>query len=354
MLHFKVDFEKAFDSVCWNFLLNIMKQIEFSKKWRKYIKGCLNSATVSVLVNGFLTNEFKMERGLRQEDPLSPFLFIIVMEALQISILEALKSSVAAAFNCKCDSLPFVYLGLPVGKRTNIIDSWMEVFDRFQKRLSAWKARSLSIGGRLTLTTTVLGNLPTYYLSIFRAPIWVIKAIYGPDGGLQCDASSRLKRGIWFDIVKGGFDVARLGIPFRNSFLKIVSSGDDDWKSAPRGRSIDELTSLLDQLRGFSLSTDSRDGGSGPVFGWNSWVPKKTNVFGWRIARDRIPHLSNHDNKGVNVPSVLYGGTKLSTPELRIDLRSKARTIILSFKLLIFFGFLIVAPALALMGRTGS
>ena len=94
MLLFKVDFKKAFDSVCWKFLLNIMEQMGFSDKWRKWITGCLHSATISLLVNGSPTKEFKMERGLRQGDPLSPLLFIIVVEALQVSIFEACNKGV--------------------------------------------------------------------------------------------------------------------------------------------------------------------------------------------------------------------------------------------------------------------
>lgn len=78
----KIDFEKAYDNVNWNFLISIMTQMGFSSKWCDWIKGICVSSRAAVLVNGSPTFEFQCEKGLRQGDPLSPFLFLIVMEAL--------------------------------------------------------------------------------------------------------------------------------------------------------------------------------------------------------------------------------------------------------------------------------
>lgn len=86
---FKVDFEKAYDSMDWAFLLDMLEEMGFGHKWCRWIKACLESASVSVLVNGSPTKEFKMEKGLRQGDPLAPFLFLVVAEGLNTLMTEA-------------------------------------------------------------------------------------------------------------------------------------------------------------------------------------------------------------------------------------------------------------------------
>lgn len=72
---FKIDFEKAYDSVSSSYLLGMLKILNFGDVWCRWVMECVSTAESSVLVNGSPTSSFKLGRGLRQGDPLSPFLF---------------------------------------------------------------------------------------------------------------------------------------------------------------------------------------------------------------------------------------------------------------------------------------
>lgn len=250
MFVLKVDFEKAYDSINWKFLLSVLEFMGFPNSWRNWIMGCLKSGRGSVIINGTPTGEFPLKRGLRQGDPLSPFLFVLAMEALRMFVSKAIdeglikgmrlpnngpdlsflcfaddvvflgewseenilnvnrllrvfflvsglkvnymKSNifgvgvdtleiarVAAHLKCQVGELPFKYLGVPIGANMKRIRIWKPVIDVFSKKLSAWKAKTLSFAGRVTLAKTVLGSLPSYFLSLFKAPKKVINILEG-------------------------------------------------------------------------------------------------------------------------------------------------------------------------------
>ncbi|KAL8509574.1 hypothetical protein ACS0TY_016699 [Phlomoides rotata] len=84
MFVFKIDFEKAYDSIRFSFLFDILERMGFDSRWIGWIRECVSTAYSSIIINGSPTKEFHMEKGLRQGDPLSPFLFLIVANCLNL------------------------------------------------------------------------------------------------------------------------------------------------------------------------------------------------------------------------------------------------------------------------------
>ena len=78
----KLDIEKAYDHVNWEALLDLLKRMGFGEKWCRWIRTCISTVQFSVLINGTPTDFFGSTRGLRQGDPLSPLLFLVMMEVL--------------------------------------------------------------------------------------------------------------------------------------------------------------------------------------------------------------------------------------------------------------------------------
>nr|GEY62122.1 putative RNA-directed DNA polymerase, eukaryota, reverse transcriptase zinc-binding domain protein [Tanacetum cinerariifolium] len=166
LMVFKVDFEKAFDSLRWDYLDVIMEKLGFGFKWRMWISGCLKNSRASMLINVSPTPEFDIFNGLRQRDPMSPFLFILAIEGLHalvskavstglvkgssigrgVNVLDEEVSSMALVLRCEVAKLPMMYLGVPIGSNMGRCDNW--------KR-----------------------NLPTYYMSLYSMPITVHKRL---------------------------------------------------------------------------------------------------------------------------------------------------------------------------------
>jgi hypothetical protein len=80
-------------------------------------------------------------------------------------------------FGCDMGNLSFRYLGIPMHHRKLRNSDWKEVEERFQKRLSGWKGKMLSVGGRLVLINSVLSNLSMFMLSFFEVPRGVLERL---------------------------------------------------------------------------------------------------------------------------------------------------------------------------------
>jgi hypothetical protein len=115
LMLFKVDFEKAYDSVDWGYLDTVMNKMVFPLLWRKWIKECVSTSTASILVNGGPTDEFPLQRGLRQGDPLSPFLFLLAAEGLNVMMNSVVANN--------------LYTGYGVGTTNSVVVSHLQFAD---------------------------------------------------------------------------------------------------------------------------------------------------------------------------------------------------------------------------------
>lgn len=76
----KLDIQKSYDMVNWRFLCKVLEAFDFLPQWINFIYQCISTTKISVLINGTLEGFFGASRGIRQGDPLSPLLFIIMVE----------------------------------------------------------------------------------------------------------------------------------------------------------------------------------------------------------------------------------------------------------------------------------
>src|SRR5206468_11024276 len=84
---YKIDLQKAYDTIEWPALMKVMELMGFPSKFRQWVFACVSSSRFSVMVNGGSYGYFKGKRGLRQGCPMSPYLFVLVMEVFNVLIM---------------------------------------------------------------------------------------------------------------------------------------------------------------------------------------------------------------------------------------------------------------------------
>lgn len=107
---FKVDIQKAYDTVSWDFLKFSLEQFGFHSKMVHWILVCLSSASFSINVNGNSFGFFKTKRGLRQGDPVSPYLFTIIMEVFNLTIKRQIKLEKRFKYHWGCKEMEVTHI----------------------------------------------------------------------------------------------------------------------------------------------------------------------------------------------------------------------------------------------------
>nr|GEW95664.1 RNA-directed DNA polymerase, eukaryota, reverse transcriptase zinc-binding domain protein [Tanacetum cinerariifolium] len=133
----------------------------------------------------------------------------------------------ASKLGCLILNTPFSYLGTKIGGVMSRVEAWKEVVDKVTSRLSKWKMKSLSIGGRLTLLKSVLGSIPIYHMSIYRVPKRVLLVLESIRSHFFNGHDSNSKKASWVkwsSVItskeKGGLGVASLYALNRALMLK--------------------------------------------------------------------------------------------------------------------------------------
>ena len=284
----KLDISKAYDRVEWGFIKKVMKQLGFNERWISLIMHCITTVTYSVLINGVSHRCIVPLRGLRQGDPLSPYLFLICVDGFSslindavrynmlsgvsicrgspmvthlfftddsllfckasiqecqklIAILDLYEAASEQKINVDKSSISFSqntppelkaevlevmgpmkdlkhykYLGLTsiIGKSK--IDVFAELKEQVARKLSRWKEKLLSMGGREILIKVVVQAIPTYSMSYFLLPKSLFDEIEGMMRRFWWGQRKQESRIAWINWKKLCKSKLKGGIGFRN------------------------------------------------------------------------------------------------------------------------------------------
>nr|GEY02593.1 RNA-directed DNA polymerase, eukaryota, reverse transcriptase zinc-binding domain protein [Tanacetum cinerariifolium] len=245
---------------------------------------------------------------------------------------------IASSLGCLASQYPCSYWGLPVGAHMSRCVNWNPLVERFQKRISKWKANTLSFGGRLTLIKSVLGSLGVYYFSIFKAPKKIIhklesirrKFFWG--GSSLRDTFPRLYRletmqnCLVFERAPSAQTIVPVASSNVNSFFhhqEVLQLNDGPilqptipfagptfhwawWRTLRSEEENMELCELQDLLLNLNLSMEHDTWEFTPGHSrWNKLLSSKVNTMSLSVYNQRLPPRANLNKRGIDLDLVL-------------------------------------------------
>nr|GEW46638.1 hypothetical protein [Tanacetum cinerariifolium]GEW50942.1 hypothetical protein [Tanacetum cinerariifolium] len=280
---FKVDIQKAYDTVDWEFLRADLVGFGFHPRMVAWIMECVSTTSFLININGSLHGYFKGTRGLRQGDSLSPYFFTLIMEVLTLMLhrrARELQNFTYHRYRSKLDLINLCFtddlflfahgdvnsvmvikealeefkdasgLTLSMPKSTvyfcNILNHiklailHILPFEEGRLLVNDWKNKSLSVAGRLQLIQSVMSSMHIYWASVFILLTRVLLDIEQiMCGFLWCQGSMRKgKAKVSWEVVclpmkEGGLSVRRLDV-FNNALMvshiwKLLSLKESLW-----------------------------------------------------------------------------------------------------------------------------
>ena len=162
-----MDIEKAFDSLDHDFLLFAIKKFGFGKNFIHWINVLLNKQQSCVINGGFTTRYFNLEKGARQGDPISAYLFILAVEVL----FELIKN------NDTTNTIKILGVHFSYNSTLKVQNNFLDTVKSIQKVLRFWNRRMLSLEGRIIIFKTLAISKIVYLAFLIVIPNSLIEEL---------------------------------------------------------------------------------------------------------------------------------------------------------------------------------
>ncbi|XP_019255184.1 PREDICTED: uncharacterized protein LOC109233777 [Nicotiana attenuata] len=266
----KLDIEKAYDHLNWEFLPGVLLKMGFDDRWISWIKFCISTVKFSILINGSPVGFFSSQRAISG-------LHINWNRSFIYPINEVMKiHSLVSTLGGRVGVLPTVYLGMPLGAKSKSKGIWNGVVDKCEKKLVSWKSQYLYLGGRVTLINSVLDAMPTYMMSLFPMHAPVKKARF-----TRWDILTTSKK-------EGGKGIRNLKIQNQGLMMKwlrrFATAEQSLWKNVIEGKPVEiHQKSMAEVQKKSSLKVGN---GMKTSFWEDKWL-------GQRILKQLFPDIYN-------------------------------------------------------------